>query len=142
MTITGPIPGHILSKMNPEDRAPMGKAGMTQIELDVRTAARSEKELQGQVCNMLRLRDILYLCQPTSKRSQLVEGAADIHFACSGIPVALECKVEANTQTEAQMRVEAKYRANGWRYRVVRHIDEVIAILRAIEEEKGLNDAP
>lgn len=142
MKIVGPIPEHILSKMNPEDRAPMGKAGLTQAELDVRTNARNEKELQAQVENLLRLRDIFFVRSRMDRPTTTRRGTADFVLAYRSVPVALECKVGANVQTEEQKRVEFQMRANGWFYIIVRHIDDVIAVLKMFDAEAPKTNAP
>jgi hypothetical protein len=132
MRITGPIPENYLRLMSPEDREPLGKAGMTLPEIEEKNDVASEKKLQDLIENYLTLRDIFVGRQRMDKKSNMALGWPDFVFAYKGKPIALEVKVGSNKQTPEQLHAERLMIQNGWAYYVVRSLPEVKAILDAI----------
>lgn len=58
---TGLLPQKFLKAMRPEDRNPMGKAGVTTPEAKAKFDARTEKEVHKQICQWLDLHEIYYV---------------------------------------------------------------------------------
>ncbi len=79
MTIKGPIPSHILKRMNQADR-PAGVPGMLPYELQSKADAKSEKVLQDQICGWLEIQGVFAGRQRMDKRSTLRLGWPDCVF--------------------------------------------------------------
>lgn len=132
------LPEHILSKMAPADRAKLGKAGLLAYECHQIALAKSEKELQGQIENMLRLADVHWpMRQRTDKRSNLPLGTPDILFVFRGVPVAWEIKMPGQKPREDQERAMRDMTADGWKCAVVKSYDEALALLAEIRKGEG-----
>jgi hypothetical protein len=115
--------------MPEEERQRLGKAGMLPEESLARAEVKLEKELQRDIGNVLRLRDIFFGCQRMDRKSNIVEGYPDFWFVYRKKPIALEVKVGANKQTPKQVEAQRRMEADGWRYKVVRSIQEVMEVL-------------
>lgn len=132
MKIEGPIPNHILKLMPKEDR-PIGIPGMTHEEIEDRNQKRNEREIQGQISNYLRLREIVFCNPRMDKKSNIQEGWPDFSFAYCSIPIGLEVKTSSGTASGAQIATHERMRRNGWQVFIVRSVEEVKVILDTIE---------
>lgn len=121
------LPENILR--NVHDRKALGKAGQTAEEAMAAYSARSEKDLQKQISNLLNLRGIVFINPPMHKRSILPTGWPDYTFALASTPIAIEVKIGKKEASEEQKEIHDKMRRNGWQVHVVRTLDEVRAIL-------------
>lgn len=135
MKIEGPIPEHILKRMNKEDR-PDGIPGMTHEEIKDRNKKKNEREIQGQISNYLRLRGIVFCNPRMDKKSSIHEGWPDYTFAYHGHAVGIEVKSEAGIPARAQILTHEQMRKNGWKVFIVKSVEEVKKILDAIENEQ------
>lgn len=120
----------------PEHRRELGIS--TREEVEEQNDILSERELQNQICDYLRTKDIVVSCQRMDRRSNVAIGMADMLLCYFSVPLAFECKVGRNEQTREQNEMELKMIRNGWRYYIIRNLSEVRAILTAIEVKHGL----
>lgn len=75
------LPEKILRLLSREDRASLGKAGMTAEEALAKADVKNERALQGLIVNLLRLKGIEPLWHRTDKRSAATVGWPDITFS-------------------------------------------------------------
>jgi hypothetical protein len=98
--------------------------------------AKNERELQRQIVDYLRLRDIVVIWHRTDKRSTATVGTPDILFAVKsyGIPLACayEVKFGAGTLTREQNDMFSRMQThpNAWRIRIIRTFIEVVDDMR------------
>ena len=85
----------------------------------------SEKVLQNQIANYLRLNGITANQSRMDKRKTDVVGWPDFTFAVNGIPCVVEVKRPGESLTDDQKRVSSLLRENGWRFEVVTSIPEL-----------------
>lgn len=124
------LPNHILKLMRPEDRARLGKAGMTAEEGQAAHVARSERELQNQLVNLLRLNGVNFVInQRFGVKTTAPKGTPDILFAYRGKACAWEVKLEGEKPRPEQDRALMEMTADGWLCAVVRSYDEGRAFL-------------
>lgn len=132
-------PENILRCMRPEDRKALGIGGMTVAEATASGAARSEKELQRQLVQLLRLKGIEPMVPVFGKKTRMTVGWPDITFAVNQPfgACAWEVKIgNGKLSTEqTQMAVRLMSPPNGWRHAVIRSVDEALAILRELGVE-------
>src|ERR1051326_2829684 len=118
--------------MSPKERAKLGKAGRTMDEIQTQQAAKTQSELQNQLRSLLALREIVSCTPIYGKRTGILPGWPDITFAYCGVPCAWEVKIGKNDLQDVQVRVRAQMEANGWRYAVVRSVEEGRSFLEQI----------
>lgn len=126
------LPDNILRLMRPEDRAALGKAGVTTAEATEKCKAGMEKQLQNEIRNYLRLRDIWFDWDATHARRRGTRGAPDFMFAIMGVPCAVEAKTEKGRVSAEQEKAHEAMRANGWRVIIATSIMDVKALLDLI----------
>lgn len=127
--MNGPLPDNILKRMDPTDRAALGKAGVTTDEALAAAEAKHERELQKQLAQLLDLRDIVFATPRMDKRSTLKVGWPDFTFVIGGKPCAWEAKIRDNKLTSEQQELHTKMRLNGWTVQVIRNVNEAIEFL-------------
>jgi len=129
-------PENVLRHMSAEDRAKLGKAGMTADEANDAYEAGKEKELQSDIANLFRLRGIEFIAPPFNRKSQLPEGWPDFTFSYLGFACALEAKTGKAKARPGQMRrmVSMAQRPNCWICRVVRSLDDVRDFLSYVSD--------
>jgi hypothetical protein len=127
MKLEGPLPDHFLSKLPPEERKKLGRAGMTSEEAQARYEAKTERELQKQIWQFLR-RNQIYFVQPRiDKKTTTRKGTPDFIAACEGAFVAIEtkCKNTKGQLTKEQEEVMAEVLQSGGIYLLVYSLEEV-----------------
>lgn len=129
------LPERILKLMTPAERKKLGKAGRTMEDIGAEQAAKSESELQSQLKSLLALRHITFLSPRFGKASGILPGWPDITFAHHGIPCLWEVKIGKNDLQEVQAALRPILERNGWRYAVIRSLDEGRAFLNQIENQ-------
>lgn len=97
MKLDGPLPEHFLSKLPPEERAKLGRAGMTSEEAQARYEAKTEKELQKQIWHFLTRNKIAFFQPRMDRKTTTRKGSPDFLCAVEGAFVAIETKCK-NTQ--------------------------------------------
>lgn len=123
MTITGPIPENIRRLMPPETRKELNAP--TIAEAQAKTDAKLERELQKQIANYLRQRDIWFAWQRMDRKATGTKGQPDFLCVINGYPVALEVKTLRGKLSPDQEHCHAAMRASGWLVYVVRSVAEV-----------------
>jgi hypothetical protein len=128
------LPNHLLRLVTAEDRAELGLE--TYEERMKKLVVKTERQLQSQIVQYLRLRGIEVLWHRTDKRSHATKGWPDITFAVlsNGFPMACGYEVKFGSGTLApgqnQMLQRLQTRPNSWRVRVIRNFIEVVDDLR------------
>jgi hypothetical protein len=135
MRIIGPIPPHILEKMDPKDRPP-GVAGMTPGEVHAKQVAQAEKALQDDVRRYLNLLRLPFINPPMNKKSTLPLGWLDFTvFLPRGVVVLWECKAVGGSLRPEQCAVRDELLILGHRWRLIRSLGEAQTHMREIEAE-------
>jgi len=133
-----PLPNNILRRIAPGDRQPLGKAGQTMDEANVKHDLKCERELQKQVYNFLLLKEsegkLWFAYQNPTKRATGRIGTPDFVVCYQGHFVAFECKFGAGVCTDEQLHAIRKINDAGGTAVVVRDLDEVRDWLKTIDE--------
>ena len=141
----------ILKLMRPEDRKLFGKAGMTQEEAIKKAQIKSERDLQNQIENYLRLKGIEPIRSRMDKATTNNVGTPDFLFAVGARlyhdphkfdPVVVACAWEVKLPKEMggkdmsdeQRKMAARLvtRPNAWRWALITKLDEAIEELRSL----------
>lgn len=128
MRITGIIPNHILEKMNPKDR-PKGPEGLTVREVYERASKRAEKEIQEEIANYLRQRNIPFQRTRMDKKTTGTIGWPDFTFPFDGKFYGLEVKARGCGETTEQSYCLGMIRDCGGVAFVVHSVQEVVNLL-------------
>ncbi len=153
--MTKVIPEAWLKLMSKEDRKAIGQ--MSAEEAFQAFTARSERQLQSQIVNLLRLKGIEVLWHRTDKKSAATIGWPDLTFCVYelapqqvGTPdgtreskilrawqifaCAWEIKMPDGELSKEQekMYIRLGTRPNGWIYRVIRSVDEALKELKSM----------
>lgn len=126
------LPSHILEKMDPSQRAKLGKAGITAAEAQAKFVARSERDIQSQICNWLNLQGIAFYRAAMNKKTTGRVGWPDFTFAVSGFACALEVKFGPGKLRPEQESTITAMGKNGWRVAVVRSLEEAIEFIKEV----------
>lgn len=122
------------------------KAGVqTAAEANAKCEARSERELQDQICAYLTLRGVKRIVRSAMHRKSTTPvGTPDLLFCFhkfvrhgpyvsgKGIPFAFEVKVGNAQPTPEQKQALKDFMGDGWNVRVIRSLDEVKQILDSL----------
>jgi hypothetical protein len=125
----------VLRRMSAADRASLGKAGLTRADCEALCEAKNERELQKQIVSYLRLQGIEVNVSRTDKRTTHKKGWPDLTFAIifrvngyrsEWIPCAWEIKFGNGKLSPEQEKLATTLTSppNGWRFRVIRSLDE------------------
>ena len=136
------LPDHFVSRLPPEERKKLGRAGMTQEEAQKIYVARTERELQGDVSDWLRANRIPYFSPRFDKRTTVQVGMPD-YIACVervidgekvGLFTAIECKcrVTRGKLTEEQMARMGQIIGASGVYLVIYAVEELVKALAHI----------
>lgn len=133
---TTTLPDSFLRRMSKEDRAQLGRGGMTQDEALAKFEARNERQLQEQIANYLRLNGIFFIRSRMDKKSTTQCGTPDFCFCVPRIlecppyvrptPTAIEVKYGKGALSDEQIEVHAQMITNGWHVHVVHTFDEAV----------------
>ena len=129
------LPENIRRCMAKETRKELGKTAMTHEEANAKQDAESERELQNQLCDLLRLRGIEF-CRPSMhRRSTIRTGWPDITFCIGGRGCVWEVKTEIGKLTTEQINLANRLMSppNNWRYEIIRSVRSALNFLDAIE---------
>jgi hypothetical protein len=128
------LPENILRCMSPKDRKAIGQK--TASEALSAGEAKSERILQGQCVNLLRLHGIEVLWHRTDKRSAATVGWPDltfcVQFKCDddsedyigSYATCWEIKLPTGKLSEEQIKMRDLLVANGWRWRTITSVDQ------------------
>lgn len=123
------IPDHILLLMPAEERKRLGKMGKTLCEVFAEEQVKNERELQGQMVQLLRLRGIEVGWGRTDVKSGYTVGWPDLTFCHHGRPIAVEVKMPGQDPRPEQLECHQRMRSNGWEVHVCRSVSELKGIL-------------
>lgn len=126
------LPDSILTKMSPEARATLGKAGKTAAECQTRLDKQSERDLQCEIAALLTIRSIFYLRSPMHKRVTQKKGVPDfIVVLPRGIALLVECKTITGKLSDEQTKMAEEYKkkTKGHSIHVVRTLAEFKTLL-------------
>lgn len=123
--------------MSPADRKLYAQGQQTPEEAIARCQAASERQLQGFLVNVLRLRGVAVLWHRTDKKSAATVGWPDLTFAAPRTAFqpgahAWEVKLPGEVPTSEQILCHCAMIKNGWTVEIVHSVDEGIAFLNAI----------
>lgn len=127
------LPDKMLRRMRPEDRKALGKQAMTAEEAIARYTIKSEKDLQNQIGDLLRLRGIWFWTSAMHKATSCTIGAPDFLLCVKGFPMAFEVKLPGKKPEAHQIACHEAMAKNGWCVYVVTSLDQVRAVLDAIK---------
>lgn len=137
------LPDKMLARMSKAERAKLGPNVMTSDEAMARFVAKSEKELQNKMAQLLDLRGIAYMRQRMDKRATGTVGWPDFTFAIRShhcaFPIAVEVKYEDGKQSKEQRDCIAKMKRDGWNVYEVRTFQEFHSLLNQIQEIATFN---
>lgn len=131
------LPENILRRMEPKERAKLGKAGKTAAECSDIVLAKLERQVHLEISNWLRLKGIFYVHSRTDRKTTNAVGCPDFVFAWAGEyqgyaparPTAVEVKVGNNVMSDEQLKVMAIMQGNGWAYHIVSSLPEMLVYL-------------
>lgn len=102
--------------------------------------ATSERQLQQQIVQLLRLHGIEPLVPAFGKKTRIAVGWPDITFCVNQSFGACAWEVKLGTGVlsteQTQMAVRLMSPPNGWRYAVIRSVDDAIKILKELGIER------
>jgi hypothetical protein len=136
------LPQRLVDRLSEADRREYAfhvgnaNAGFTTYELEQKLAARAERELQKQIRQYLSQKEVVFICPPMFKRSELPPGWPDFTFAFCGVPIIWECKNSTGKLRESQKQIVDQLVANGWRFRIIRSVEQARNHLREIDLER------
>lgn len=133
MTIRGPIPENIRRLMAPEDRQSIGKPAMTNDDAQAKINRILETQLQGNIANLLRQRNIWFMRQRMDRKTTGTLSAPDFLFSINGKACAFEVKAAGCCATAEQAACHAAMRHNGWFVSVVCSEREALDELQKLE---------
>jgi len=106
--------------------------------LDTKQEVKDERELQGQIVNLLRLKGIEPLWHRTDKKSHASIGWPDITFSVEhglrSIPCLWEIKLPGKKLSAEQRNLAVKLMGppNAWVYKVITSVDEALIELKRL----------
>lgn len=130
MKLDGPLPEHFLSKLPPEERAKLGRVGMTSEEAQAKYAIRSEKALQLAVAEWLQAQKYPFFSPRMDKRTTWQVGAPDFVVCVEGFFVCVECKSPAGKLSKEQEAIMAYVTMGGGMYLVVYEVEQLAKALK------------
>lgn len=125
----------IKALMTPDARKSLGKHGMTTDEAKAAFVAKSERDLQKQIASLLSVKGIWFCQSRMDKATTQRKGVPDFLLAWGYQPVAFEVKFGNGQLTKEQLSTQAQMCRNGWRFHVVRSLEDVKVILDTLERE-------
>jgi hypothetical protein len=135
MKLDGPLPDHFLSKLPPEERKKLGRAGMTSEEAQASYVARSEKALQLAVSEWLRAQKYPFFSPRFDKRTTWQIGAPDFVVCVEGFFVCVECKSLHGKLSKEQEAIMSYVTMGGGMYLVIHEVEELAKALLTTTRE-------
>jgi hypothetical protein len=126
------LPDNILKCLSAEDRARLGKVGMTAEETLEAGKEKAEKQIQSEIAQYLRLHEIEFIWPDSRKKSHLPEGWPDFTFCYRGVACGVEAKTPSGTVEPHQILRHEQMRRNGWVVIIARSVADVKALFQEI----------
>ncbi len=127
---TSDLTDPLIRRMSPAARAQLGV--QTSDEASTKFVAKSERELQNQICNLLRQRGIWFDQDAMHKRRTGTKSAPDFQFPLCGRFVAWEVKHNGGKLDAGQERTRDKIINQGGEWRLITNLEAARAHLDAI----------
>lgn len=134
MVFSKVLPDSVLRCMPKDERAKLGKAGVTAAEAQAKLDCQRERELQRHIANELRQRNIPFQQTRMDRKTTGTIGWPDFTFAYRGCFCAFECKSPGKRPNGDQARVIAELGAQGGKVIVVWEFQEALNFLRSFDE--------
>lgn len=132
------LPDSFLRCLPAEERKKLGQK--TAEEVLREGEIKCERDLQRAIASLLNLRGIQFFWQRMDKRTRGTVGQPDFLFAVNQPfgACAWECKIDKGQCSDEQKKMAVRLMSppNGWRWSVVRSVDEALAILKELGVEK------
>src|SRR3990167_7587217 len=96
------LPDSFLRRIDPKDRVPMGKAGMTADECSDKAQAVAEKQMHNELIGWLNLNQIKFIHAPMNKKSPLPPGWPDFSIFTRGGVRLIEFKTPSGKTSSDQ----------------------------------------
>jgi hypothetical protein len=128
------LPDSFLRAMPREERAKLGKAGITQEQAEAKFRAGKEKDLQRLIATYLRLNEFYYVTPRMDKRSTLRRGAPDFIICIHGHFLCIEAKACKGTLSDMQSLHLVEVTKCGGTYCVARSLEDVIQAIATISQ--------
>lgn len=113
------LPDKVLVCMSPADRKRLGKAGMTSDEAQAQIEARSERELQRQINNLLCLHDFIFNWSRSDKRTTCKLGWPDYTVFHGSKVLFMEIKFGKGKLSPEQTALHARLATQGFQVHIV-----------------------
>ena len=127
-------PEGFLLAMPEEERARLGRAGLTQAQAEAKYAAGEERKLQDAIAQWLDFEGIYFESDRMDKRTSGKKGRADFRICANGRWLSVEAKAGNQTLTSEQAEQAARLRRSGGTFAVVRSLKEAIDAVRAVQK--------
>jgi len=138
------LPQRIIDLLSERDRQEYAlhighpNAVLTTAEIREKLTGQAERELQGQIRQYLNQKGVHFICPAMFRKSQLPPGWPDFTFAFYGVSILWECKSLTGELRESQEQIVGQLVRNGWRFRLIRDLEQARGHLREIELERLL----
>lgn len=119
MRLPAILPDAFLRCLSEADRRAIAPGQLTSEQAVARIEIKSERQLQGLLVGLLRVRGIEPLWFRTDKRTRATVGWPDITFALRGIAVAWEVKLPGEKPRPEQLAMHEALKRDGWAVSVI-----------------------
>lgn len=123
------LPEAVKQKLPPEEKKRLGIAAMTMDELITRQSVRTERDLQNQIADYLRLRGVPFYRSRMDKRTTSKLGTPDFLICVASKFLALEAKRDGEEPTPEQVMELDAIRAAGGIALIVTKLEQVKIVL-------------
>ncbi len=127
------LPQKFIDLMSPADRARLGKAGRTSVEIYRQIEEQSEKDLHKDIVRYLNVLGVPFAHARMDKKSSIAVGYPDFSFPYRGRFVAWEAKVRGRPLDADQQRTREHIEKHGGMYAVIRQLEDAKNHLREID---------
>ncbi len=131
------LPDNILRRMDPKDRASLGKAGVTAAEAVEKQLNQTEREVHKDIANYLRQHDVWFSHSRMDRKTTQALGVPDFVFCYVSVenmvalvPTAVEVKVGGRKLTSEQESARMLMLSNGWTYHIVANVTQLMEIVK------------
>lgn len=127
------LPQKLIDLMSPKDRATLGKAGRTSVEIYRQIEEQSEKDLHRDIIRYLNVLGLPFAHARMDKKSSIAVGYPDFSFPYRGRFVAWEAKVRGRPLDADQQRTREMIEKHGGQFAVIRGLEDAKNHLREID---------
>jgi hypothetical protein len=127
------LPQRLIDLMSPADRAKLGKAGRTTLEIFREVEEQSERDLHRDIVRYLNVLGVPFAHARMDKKSSIAVGYPDFSFPYRGRFVAWEAKVRGRPLDADQQRTREMIEKHGGQFAVIRGLEDAKNHLREID---------